>query len=82
MNWIIRLGQWWERRRVVRWPESTVVLSDISKRLDVAEAERQIPPQVVRDMAILKQQMDRLELYVGLKREPSATHVAGTAKIS
>lgn len=82
MNWIIRLGQWWERRRTVQWVELSSVLSDLSMRIDVVEAEKQIPPAIAKDMAILKQQMDQIQLFIGLKREPQPTHVAGAPKIS
>jgi hypothetical protein len=52
------------------------------EKIKALENKEQIPPQIARDMAILKQQMDRMELYVGLKREPQATHVQGAPKIS
>lgn len=118
MNWLIRLGQWWEERRVLRWSDYRELrqkadndaihfsarlgdkanLSDLSnvflkleamsQRLDAANSyieeikKASALPELVKEMAIIKQQMDRLELYVGLKREPQATHVQGAPKIS
>jgi hypothetical protein len=81
VNIFTRLGLWWDDRAIKksefnRWADGLV------QELEVIRAEKQIPPQIVKDMAILKQQMDRMELYVGLKREPQATHVQGAPKIS
>lgn len=96
MNWLIRLGHWWENRRAIRKPDYDELVNRIEELrkthyehmenvlngLHALEAQDKVPPQIVRDMAILKQQMDRMELYVGLKREPQATHVQGAPKIS
>ena len=76
MNWMIRLGEWWEKRRVVRKPEFDLfrhnldqILKDINKTTTAVELAR------------LKLQVDRIELYIGLKREPVAVTLPGEARI-
>lgn len=72
MNWIIRLGQWWEKRKS----------SSLSGRIAKLEEERQIPAPILKEIALLKMRLDQMELYVGLKREAKPEHVPGAAKIS
>ena len=77
MNVFTRLGLWWDDKNV---KESH--FEQWCRRLEVLEKSSQVPPQIAKDIAILKQQMDQIQLYIGLKREPQATHVQGGPKIS
>lgn len=77
MNIFTRLGVWLDDKNV---KESH--FDQWTKRIEALETKEQIPPQLIRDLAILKQQMDRMELYVGLKRDAQAVQVQGTPKIS
>lgn len=93
MNWLIRLGQWWENRKYAKKSEVIVELDSIKielavlirkahERMDVLEAESQVPSSAVKDLAIAKVRLDQLELYVGLKRDPKPEHIPGAPKIS
>jgi hypothetical protein len=86
MTLFARLDRWWldrnaKKSELDRLEVHMQQYEDHFSRVEKLESQMQIPPQIAKDMAILKQQMDRLELYVGLKREPQAMHVQGTAKI-
>lgn len=70
MNALIRLGHWFEGRRVVRKPE-----------FDEAIARLQVPSALVKDLAITKARLDRIELLVGLKREPAPITIKDAPKI-
>jgi hypothetical protein len=77
MNIFIRFGQWLEKRRVVRKPEFDLFKHNLEKVLvDINKTSTAV------EVAKLKLQIDRIELYVGLKREPIAVTLPGEARIS
>lgn len=85
MNWLIRFGQWWEDRRVLRKPDLKAVVdhvNDIVKTVDSLQEKQQIPPALSKEIALLSARLSHLELFVGMKREPQPQHVPGGAKIS
>ena len=77
MNWMIRLGQWWEKRAVVRRPEFDLFKHNLDEALKMVNKT-----STAVELAKLKLQIDRIELYVGLKREPIAVTLPGEARIS
>lgn len=93
MNWLIKLGQWWENRRAIRKPDleefKIMLLSmhkgfkeRIEEKVDSIKESNQIPQTIVKELALLKIRLDQMELYTGLKRDPKPEHVKGMAKIS
>ena len=38
--------------------------------------------QLIQDMTLLKMRMDKVELYIGLRRDPSPLVVPGASRIS
>lgn len=99
MNWIMRLGQWWEERRIVRKPELDILegciklqgdwiktaqenFTLIVEKLRFLETHNKLPENIAKDLALLNVRLNRLELYVGLKRDAAPIEVPGSAKIS
>lgn len=104
MNWIIRFGQWWEKRRALRRKDfeilnSTIVtmtqllernitsanaqvFKNVLDRLEVLEAEKQVPSTTLKEFNMLKVRLERIELLVGLKREPVITNLPDAPRIS
>lgn len=93
MNWMVKLGNLWEDRRSVPRAEFlrrfSVFEGEIASRIykldqtvATLEAKEQIPSGVAKELALLKARQDRLELYVGLKREPKPVPVNGASQIS
>ncbi len=96
MNWLIRLGEWWESRRVLRKPDMEIILNlsrayaDVVKiSLDALESKillvkdsQQIPTELIKEIKLINLRLNQMELFVGLKREPKPEHVPGAAKIS
>lgn len=50
--------------------------------LEKRQAEKHAPAPWVREVALLKVRLDKLELYTGLRRDPSPLEVPGSARIS
>ena len=71
MNWIIRLGMWWESRRKLSYQE-----------FEEFKKAQQIPTALAKEVALIKARIDRIELLVGLKREPVPTQVKDAPRIS
>jgi hypothetical protein len=109
MNWIVRLGLWWEDSNVKKsefdkalkvHSESHGFYEDHLSRHDVdlkflqdrtqtletglesIKETQKAPSAALKEIALLKARMDRLELYTGLKREPVAVTLPGEARIS
>lgn len=89
MNWLIRLGQWWEGRRIVRKPDLEAAKDELRKIFHAWQAEWPkleqriaLSPTAIKELALINARINQLELYVGLKREPKPEHVPGAAKIS
>lgn len=55
---------------------------ELMKRLDVIEAEKQIPSSASKEIQLLKSRLERIELLVGLKREPVITNLPDAPRIS
>lgn len=77
MNIFDRLSAWWEGRKVVRHQEFVQSLAKVNQ---VIEADRKTAAAV--KIAELLVRMDRLELFVGMKREQQPVAVPGAARIS
>ena len=75
MNWATRLGVWLESRRTVKLEAFNAIVAEL-------RSEVRKPPVDAKELAIMKARMDRLELFVGLKREPVAVTLPGEARIS
>ena len=58
------------------------LLDQHQQRLDVIEAEKRVPSTTMKEMQMLKVRLDRIELLVGLKREPVLQQVPDSARIS
>lgn len=97
MNVFIRIGNWWESRRVLRKPDlewiglsmkaqtETVagIIKGLENKIEVIEAEKQIPSTTLKEFNMLKVRLERIELLVGLRREQSQPTVTnGMPKIS
>ena len=89
MNWIIRLGQWFGARKSAKVTDLAILFETMlaqEKRIDAQIAElknsQTLPQQVAKEFALLNVRLNLIELYIGLKREPKAEHVAGAPKIS
>jgi hypothetical protein len=70
MNFLIRLGMWWESRRKVSHVEMKKIIAGL-----------RVSPETVAELARLDIRLSQIELYVGLKREPKPSAVPGMAKI-
>jgi hypothetical protein len=79
MNWMIRLGTWWQDRAK---RTEKALRCDVNARFDLIEQKLSKPSGIEKEVALLKIRMDRLELYTGLKREPVAVTLPGEARIS
>lgn len=56
--------------------------NDLEKRMiDLMANQPDIPQRVIKEFALLNARMDRIELYVGLKRDPQPQQVPDTARI-
>lgn len=74
MNWIVRLGLWWEAQRRVSHVEFKKAITDLEGRLAMS-------PSTIKELALINARISQVELFVGLKREPKPEHVPGMAKI-
>lgn len=74
MNWIVRLGLWWESRR-------TVSHLEFRKALERLQSEVKPPQEVLKEFALINHRLNQVELFVGLKRDPKPEHVPGAPKI-
>lgn len=95
MNWFIRIGLWWDRRRVLRAPDLDAIQENytkqaaatvelfkrLKKEIDDLKTAQQIPQAIAKEFTAIKIRLDRLELTVGLKREPTPLEVPGAARI-
>jgi hypothetical protein len=95
MNWLIRLGQWWEKRKSVRRPELELAYETLNLQANHFNAQvtglkneikeikdtQQIPQTIAKELALIKARLDRLELLTGLKREPQAVSVKDAPRI-
>lgn len=77
MNIFDRLSRWWEGRKVVRHSEFVGSLAKINQ---IIEMDRKTA--AAAKIAELLVRMDRLELFVGMKREQQPVAVPGAARIS
>ena len=96
MHWLIRFGMWLDRRRVLRATDldtinenharlssnTLTLIKSLEKKIEDAQAAQQVPQAIAKEFALLKVRLDRLELLVGLKREPAAAEVPGAARIA
>lgn len=56
-------------------------LDVIENKMDVIESDLKSPP-AAKELALLKMRLDRMELYVGLKRDPVGVNLKNAPKIS
>lgn len=83
MNIFTRLGLWWDKPNVhQRLDTHLKTLEAIIMRIEYLEAEKQVPSTTSKEMNMLKIRLDRIELLVGLKREPVITNLPDAARIS
>lgn len=89
MNWLIRLGQWWEHRRAIRlddlkyqWDQTVKICKALNDDMEALKSSSQIPAIVSKELATINARLNRIELLVGLKRDPQPISVNGAAKIS
>jgi len=89
VNWLIRVGQWWEARRPMRKHDFEVMelaigmqVQSFKEEMGKLKSSNQIPQTIAKEFALLNARLDRLELYVGLKRDPEAVRVPDSARIS
>jgi hypothetical protein len=75
---LIRLAKWIEDRRKVPYRSFNAIVADLQKQI----SEVQKPSAEMKELALLKARMDRVELVVGLKRDPIALVVPGEARIA
>lgn len=76
MNIFDKMSLWWEARKTVKRAEFDLFKHNLIKTL---EEERK--SNVAAKIAELLVRMDRLELYVGLKRDQKLVEVPGSARI-
>jgi hypothetical protein len=99
MNWMIRLGQWWENRRKAYQHDFDIVakvvgdhsdqilwssakIGELEKAVMKLQDEMKLPSSTAKELSLIKIRLDKMELYVGLKREPTAVTLPGEARIS
>lgn len=61
---------------------STLEVDELKKGIEEMKKTSEIPSGITKEIVIQKVRLDRLELYVGLKRDPKPTEVPGAARIS
>lgn len=94
MNWLIKLGQWWENRQVLRKTDLELIQEEYKRRSGLIDElwrnldnrttvleTAKISDSLIKELALIKVRLDRLELLTGLKREVAPSHVNGTARI-
>lgn len=97
MNIFQRIGDYWERRRIIRYTEFKIWMEaleaerkELDKKYDGLRSLHDkhfsealaIPQTIAKELALIKARIDRLELLTGLKRDPEAVHVKGAPKIA
>ena len=83
MNVFTRLGVWWDQPSTARKIELLdCQLAQTIMRIAVMEAEKQLPSTASKEINMLKVRLDRIELLVGLKREPVITNLPDAPRIS
>jgi hypothetical protein len=55
---------------------------EMKRHFEVLEAEKQIPSSASKEIQLLRSRLDRVELLVGLKREPVITNLPDAPRIS
>lgn len=81
MNWMIRFGNWMEERRSVPRPEFVRLVERVDKHIEVQEAQASVPDPLAKEILLLKQRLNVLEIYVGFRREKPVA-VPGASQIS
>lgn len=78
MNWMIRLGTWWQDR--AKRTEKALAC-DVNARFEALDLKLNQAPKIESQLAPIKARLDRVELFTGLKREPTPITLAGEARI-
>jgi|HubBroStandDraft_2_1064218.scaffolds.fasta_scaffold18379_7 hypothetical protein len=71
---LIKLAKWLESRRTVKFEAFQRIVAEL-------RSEIQKPPADAKELMLMRARLDRLELYVGLKRDPTPQPVPGAARI-
>jgi len=58
------------------------IANRLSEHINVLEAEKQVPSTASKEINMLKIRLERIELLVGLKREPVITNLPEAPRIS
>ena len=78
MNFVVKFGLWLENRKKVPLRLFTAEMEEFRKAI----SEVRKPSAEMKELVLLKARMDRLELYVGLRRDLTPQPVPGAARIS
>ena len=88
MNLFIRFGEWLEgrkkisRRAVIEIYENLSKRDDeIEKRISMLPKQEDLNQKTLKEFALINVRLNRIELLVGLKREPEAVKVPHTPRI-
>lgn len=60
----------------------TQIFCEVRDDIDKLKVDKQIPATLAKDLAIIRQRLDKLELLTGLKRDPGPVPVPGASRIS
>lgn len=89
MNMFSKFGFWLECRRVLRQPdldhialEFTSLKNEVENKINLLPKNEDMTQKTLKEFALINVRLNRLELLVGLKREPEALKVPDTARIS
>lgn len=84
MNWIVRLGEWVESRKKVSQIDFKAQNQALWKGFEeLKEKVAHSNPELLKEIKLLNLRLNRMELFVGLKREePQAVEVKGAPRIS
>lgn len=75
MNIFTRFGRWLERPSVRQELETlrihdAALFVQILKTIEQLQADKQVPSSTAKELKIMSVRLDRIELLVGLKRDP------------
>lgn len=96
MSWLSDLDRWFEQRRVMRRPDMdlfyaieqkkteaiAIIIKGLENKIEVLEVEKQVPSTTLKEFNMLKVRLERIELLVGLKREPVVSNLPDAPRIS
>jgi hypothetical protein len=81
MNLFIKFGHWLESRSRVSMEEFDGRIGGVWDEINKIKDEIKLSPSTAKEFAIINARLNRLELLVGLKREPEAVKVPDTPRI-